>query len=105
MDDQEDNKQDQKADPFADLHPTDYVEELLDKKGNHMRKEVHEGKGYKTIEITSDQNLSGDDIQNLIGDMIMQTMMQDMANMQRQMKQFKSTPTLPVLPVLTESLF
>ena len=32
----------------------DYVEEYTDKEGNHMRKEVHKGDGWGTVQITSD---------------------------------------------------
>lgn len=54
---------------------TDYVEEILDKNGNHMRKEVHQGPGFKTVEITSDNPMTDADIGNIIQDLIMQSMM------------------------------
>ena len=50
------------ADTYAEQEPTDYVEEMVDKAGHHMRKEVHQGKGFKTIEISSDEPLNNNDI-------------------------------------------
>jgi hypothetical protein len=30
------------------------IEEKLTKDGHHIRKEIHEGEGFKTVKITSD---------------------------------------------------
>ena len=50
------------ADTYAEQEPNDYVEEMVDKAGHHMRKEVHQGKGFNTIEISSDEPLNNNDI-------------------------------------------
>ena len=52
--------------------PSDYVEELVDKEGNHLRKEVHQGPGFKTVEISSDKPISDDQIGSILQDLIMQ---------------------------------
>lgn len=50
------------ADTYGEQEPTDYVEEMVDMAGHHMRKEVHQGQGFKTIEISSDEPLDDNDI-------------------------------------------
>jgi hypothetical protein len=70
-------------DPFAGgEEPEDYVEEVTDKAGHHMRKEVHQGNGFKSVEISSDTPITDAEIGNIIGEMIAQQMAQDMMKMQ-----------------------
>lgn len=48
-----------------------YVEEHVDAQGRHIRKEVHEGNGWKSVSITSDAPLGGSgDFGDVIGEAI-----------------------------------
>jgi hypothetical protein len=68
--------------------PEDYVEEKTTADGQHIRKEVHQGNGFKSVRITSDGG-SGDaipDLPQMFGGggggipSLMQAMMQGMAS-------------------------
>ena len=55
----------------------DYVEESDTPDGGHVRKEVHQGPGFKTVRITT-QGGSGGSVLGRRGPSLMQAMMQDM---------------------------
>ena len=65
LDDLDELTDDDIADAIADLtlgdmmeleedEPEDYVEETTTADGHHIRKEVHQGAGFKSVRITSD---------------------------------------------------
>ena len=39
---------------WDNLFEKDIIEEKLTKYGHHIRKEIHEGEGFKTLKITTD---------------------------------------------------
>lgn len=64
-------------------HPDGYVEERLDAKGNHIRKEVHKGDGWESVSITSESSGPVEigemgDIGGMIAMMMQQAAMQHM---------------------------
>ena len=62
--------------PIADLfsdhkdHGDGFVEETTDKEGHKVRKEVHSGPGWKSVEIHSDGPMNMPDLGGFIGHML-----------------------------------
>lgn len=56
----------------------DYVEETMDENGHTMRKEVHKGNGWTSVEISGDISMAGGAVGNIL-QQVMQQHMQEMA--------------------------